>query len=80
MRFRKLMLATAAASMTAMPVLAANPAAKLSVAPSSARASAKGQKSDLAGGGGYFVAIIAVIAVVAGIVVVASNDDDPDSR
>lgn len=78
MRLKKFMLATVAVSMTASPVLAANPAASLSVAPASARASAKSDKSDLAGGG-FLVAIIAAAAVIAGIIIIADNDDDPDS-
>ena len=78
MRFKKFLLAAAAVSMTASPVLAANPAAKLSVAPASARASAKAGKSELAGGG-IVVAIIAAAAVIAGIIIVADNDDDPNS-
>lgn len=78
MRLKKFMLAAAAVSMTASPVLAANPAAKLSVAPASARASAKADKSDLFGGG-FLVAAIAAAAVIAGIIIIADNDDDPDS-
>ena len=77
MRLNKLMLAAAAVSMTAMPVLAANPAAKLSVS-APARASAKAGKSELAGGG-FVVAIIAAAAVIAGIIIIADNDDDPNS-
>ena len=75
MRLKKLMLAAAAVSMTASPVLAANPASKLSVA--SARASADAGESEL--GGGFLVAAIAAAAVIAGIIIMADNDDDPDS-
>lgn len=80
MRFTKVLLAAAAVSMTASPVLAAaaNPAAKLSVAPSSARVGAKSGKSELLGGG-VFVAIIAVVAVIVGVIIVANTDDKPDS-
>ena len=78
MRLKKLMLAAAVVSMTASPVLAANPAASLSVAPASARASAdKGDSEFL--GGGILVAVFAAAAVIAGIVIIADNDDDPDS-
>ncbi len=76
MRFNKLMLAVAAVTMTASPVLAASPAAKLSVA--SARASAKEGDSKL-GGGGFVVAAIAAAAVIAGIIIVADNDDGAGS-
>lgn len=79
MRLNKVLLAAAAVSMTASPVLAANPAAKLSVAPASARASANTGKSELAGGG-FVVAIIAAAAVIAGIVIIADNNDKPSSR
>lgn len=78
MRLNKFLLAAAAVSMTASPVLAASPAGKLSVAPASARASAKAGKAELAGGG-FVVAIIAAAAVIAGIIIVANNDDDPKS-
>lgn len=78
MRLNKFMLAAAAVSMTASPVLAANPAASLSVAPASARASADKGDADLAGGG-FIVAIIAAAAVIAGIIILADNDDDADS-
>ncbi len=77
MRFTKVLLAAAAVSMTASPVLAA--AAQPSVAHVSARAGAKAGNSELAGGGGFFVAIIAVIAVIAGVIIVANQDDEPDS-
>lgn len=78
MRLKKLMLAAVAVSMTASPVLAANPAASLSVAPASARASADKGKSELAGGG-FLVAAIAAAAVIAGIIIIADNDDKPSS-
>lgn len=78
MRLNKLMLAVAAVSMTASPVLAANPAASLSVAPTAARASADEGDAQLAGGG-FVVAIIAAAAVIAGIIIIADGDDDPDS-
>ena len=77
MRFTKILLAAAAVTMTASPVLAAaaNPAAKLSVsAPASARVGAKAGKSKVAGG--LLIALLAAAAVVAGVVIVASDDDD----
>ena len=77
MRFNKFMLAAAAVTMTASPVLAANPAAKLSVAPA-ARASADQGESKLAGGG-FIVAALAAAAVIAGIIIVADNDDSAGS-
>lgn len=78
MRLTKLMMAAAAVSMTASPVLAAsaNPAVKLSVA--APRASADVGKSRLRGGG-FFVAIIAVVVIIAGVIIVSDNDDKPDS-
>lgn len=79
MRLKNLMVAAVAVSMTASPVLAANPAASLSVAPASARASAEEGDSDLAGGG-FLVAIIAAAAIIAGIIIIADNDDSPSSR
>lgn len=79
MRLNKFMLAAAVVSMTASPVLAANPAASLSVAPASARASADKGEAGL-GGGGFLVAAIAAAAVIAGIIIIADNDDDPDSK
>lgn len=78
MRLNKFMLAAAVVSMTASPVLAANPAASLSVAPASARAGADKGNSELAGGG-FLVAAIAAAAVIAGIIIIADNNDDPDS-
>jgi hypothetical protein len=73
MRLKKLMLAAAAVSMTASPVLAANPAAKLSVAPAQARASAKAGESKLAGTG---LIVALVVAAVVAIVVIADGDSD----
>lgn len=73
---KKLIIALAATAMTASPVLAANPAAKLSVAPQSARESAKDGDSKLFGGGFLITALIAA-AVIAGIIIIA--DDDPNS-
>lgn len=78
MRLKKFMLAAAAVSMTASPVLAANPAAKLSVAPASARAAASQGDSKLHGGG-FIVAALAAAAVIAGIIIVADNDDKAKS-
>ncbi|CAN5350179.1 hypothetical protein BH09PSE4_BH09PSE4_20890 [soil metagenome] len=71
----KFLMAAAALSLTASPVLAAaaNPAAKLSIAP--ARVGAKAGKSKAAGG--LLIALIAAAAVVAGIVIVASSSDSP---
>lgn len=66
------MLAAAAISMTASPVLAASPAAKLSVA--SARASAKEGESKLAGTG---LIIALVVAAVVAIVVIADDSNSP---
>lgn len=77
MRFTKVLLAAAAVTMTASPVLAdmANPAASLSIpAPASARAGAKHGKSEMAGG--VLIAVLAAAAVVAGVVVVATDDSD----
>lgn len=73
------LLTLAMLSMSVTPVLAAaaNPAAKLSLAPASARASAKADKSKLAGG--FLIAAIAVVAVIAGVIIIA-NDDDEDSH
>lgn len=77
MRLNKVLLAAAAVSLTASPVLAsANPASKLSVAPA-ARASAKAGKSHMAGG--FFIPLIAIAAVIAGIVVVADTNNSPTS-
>ena len=73
MRLKKFMLAAAAVSMTASPVLAAD----VSV-PAAARASEQAGESEL-GGGGFLVAAIAAAAVIAGIIIIADNDDDPDS-
>lgn len=78
MRLNKFLLAAAAVSMTASPVLAANPAAKLSVAPKSARAAADEGESKLAGGG-FIVAALAAAAVIAGIIIVADNNDSAGS-
>lgn len=76
MYLKKLMLAAAAVSMTASPVLAANPAAKLSVAPATARASADAGSSRLAGSG--LIVAVFVAAIVA-IVLIADKKDDPSS-
>lgn len=76
MRSTKMMLAAAALSMVASPVLAANPAAKLSVAPTTARASADHGTSRLAGSGLIVAAFVAAIVL---IVVVADNKEDPSS-
>jgi hypothetical protein len=72
-------LALAAASMMAVPAMAApNPAASLSVAQSvdTAPSTAKNKRK----GGFIIVAILAAAAVVAGIVIVADNDDNADSN
>ena len=76
MRLKNLMAAATAASLIATPVLAANPAAKLSVAPAAARANAKAGKSELFGSGGFVVAAIAAAAVIAGIIIISNNDND----
>jgi hypothetical protein len=76
MRFTKVLMAAAAVTMSATPVLAAaNPASSLSVsAPASARVGAAHGKSKLAGG--LLIALLAGAAVVAGIVVVATDNND----
>ena len=73
MRFKKLMLAAAAVSMTASPVLAAKPVITADV-----RGSEEAGESQLRGGG-FFVAIIAAVAVILGIIIVANEDDEPTS-
>lgn len=70
---KKVLMAAAAVSMTAAPVLAAQPVAV------DTRASAEAGDSELAGGGGFIIAIIAVAAIIAGIIIVADNDDEPNS-
>lgn len=75
-KLSKSLAALAALSMTATPVLAeqANPAAKLSISPASARIGAAKGKQKLAGG--FLIAAIAVVAVIAGVVIVATDDND----
>lgn len=73
MRLKKLMLAAAAVSMTASPVLAAPSTYAVDV-----RSSEEAGESQLRGGG-FFVAIIAAAAVIAGIIIVAQEDDEPNS-
>lgn len=85
MRFNKLMMAAAAASMTAMPVVAtaAAPASKLSVArsssvPASVRASAtKGESKAI--GAGILILVLGIAAVAAGVVAATDGDSSPDS-
>lgn len=71
MRLKSVILAAAAAAMTATPVLAANPAGKLSVAPAAARASAKEGQAKLAGTG-LIIALVA--AAVVAIVLIADDN------
>lgn len=71
MRIKNLMLAAAAVCMTATPVIAANPAAKLSVAPAAARASAQKGESKLAGTG---LIVALVVAAVVAVVIIADDN------
>ncbi|CAN5350241.1 hypothetical protein BH09PSE4_BH09PSE4_20900 [soil metagenome] len=72
----KILLATAALSLSISPALAsaANPASKLSIAPASARAHAKTGKSRL---GGTTILGLALLAVAVGAVVIINNPDSP---
>ena len=74
---KKLILALAATAMTASPVLAANPAAKLSVAPQAARASAKEGDSKLFGGSFIITALVAAAVIAAIIIIADDNSDSP---
>lgn len=86
MRVSKVLLACAATSMAAMPVVAtaatANPAAKLSISksvPGSVRASSKRGKSK-AIEAGAIVLVFAVGAVAAGTLAATDGDSTPDSQ
>jgi hypothetical protein len=68
MIFRKIALATAAATLAAAPVVAQ---ANLEVA----TAPIEGE-SEVAGGSGIIIGILAAAAIIAGIVIVADDDDD----
>ena len=76
MRFRNLLTGMAAFAMVAAPTMAAaaNPAASLSVAPASARASAHKGDSKLAAGGGIF-AVLALGAIIVGAIVIGTSGD-----
>lgn len=74
MRLENLVLAFAATTMTASPVLAENPAAKLSVAPAATRASAEEGQSELAGTG---LIIALVVAAIVAVVVIADGSESP---
>jgi hypothetical protein len=80
MRIRDIFGGIAALALVASPTMAAaaNPAGKLSVAPS-ARASATKGESNLAGGGGL-LAVVALAAVIVGAIIIGeSGNDSPSS-
>jgi len=81
MRFKTMMAAAAAVTMTASPVMAAatNPAASLSVAKSVRASAPAGKKSELAGGGIFGILIAAGIVAI-GVVAIVNDDDDSDSN
>ncbi len=85
MRFKHMLAAAAAASMTAVPVMAAptNPAAPLSIDAGARAGSAAKDENELStfgGGFGGILAAIIVAGVIAIVVIEATNsDDDPDS-
>lgn len=78
MRFGKVYLAVAAASLMTAPVLAqAAPAAKNSQSSTVKRANAdRKAESKIGGGTGIFVALLAAAAVIAGIVVAADGGNN----
>lgn len=85
MTFRKAaMAAVAAASLVAVPTMAAaQSAAKLSVrsapAVSGARVGAETDSESKLAGGSVIIAILAAAAIIAGIVIAVDGDDDPVS-
>ena len=87
MRFGKIGLAVATASLVASPVLAqsAAPAAKLSVSATQSQSVRVGSavsadEAKLEGGSGIIIAILAAAAVIAGIIIAADgNANTPTS-
>jgi hypothetical protein len=81
MRLAKILATAAMVSMTAAPALAANGAAKLSVAQSkSVRASTKSDDANKAVGAGVIVGVVAAAAIIGGIIIATDGDDDSDSN
>ena len=79
MRFDKLVAAAALASMATTPVLAANPAAPLSVA-GQARASAPAGKSKLAGGNTGVFMVLGIVAVLALATSLGDSNDNNGAK
>ncbi|MEG3179130.1 hypothetical protein [Sphingomonas sp. LT1P40] len=79
MRLAKMMMAVAACSLAATPVLAAPAASKLSVSASkSVRGSTTAGESN-EGTGGFIIPAIAIIAIILGILVAVDEEDEPQS-
>lgn len=72
---KKFMLAAAALTMAASPVMAAPTNAK--GVPAAARSADKAGESELRGG--FIVPLIAVIAIIIGIILITDKDDKPNS-
>ncbi|WP_315760559.1 hypothetical protein [Sphingomonas sp. Y38-1Y] len=81
MRLAKILATAAMVSMTAAPALAANGAAKLSVAQAkTVRASTKSDDANKAIGAGAIVGVVAAAAIIGGIIIATDGDDDSDSN
>ena len=81
MKFKTMMAAAAAMTMTASPVLAAatNPASSLSI--SNARVGTpSAKKSALAGGSAGIFALLIVAGIAAIVIIDATKDDNSDSN
>ena len=80
MKFKTMMAAAAAITMTASPVLAASaaPATKLSV--SNARVGTPSTSKNALGGGGAGLYALAILAGVAAIIIVDATRNDNDDR
>lgn len=79
MRLGTILAGIASLTLASAPAFAANPAASLSVAPASARASAAPGGSNLAAPGSVIGLVLFAAIVAGGIWLAVDGDDGPDS-